>query len=58
MAKFFRFRRKTARTAANELLQRHVASDIEELKEVVDGIETEWQKKQSKVGLNDLNVKF
>jgi hypothetical protein len=48
IAKLFGFRPKKSRGAANEVLQQYIASDIEELGDVVNGIQDKWRKKQSK----------
>ncbi|KAF1352757.1 hypothetical protein EJ07DRAFT_135856 [Lizonia empirigonia] len=48
LAKVFRLGRKSSRTAVNEVMQQYVASNIEELRDVVEGLEAKWQEKQTK----------
>jgi len=48
IAKFFGIRRKQSRSAANDVMQHCVASNVEELRAIVDDLDSKWRAKQSK----------
>ncbi|KAF1930615.1 uncharacterized protein M421DRAFT_412885 [Didymella exigua CBS 183.55] len=48
LAKFFGIRRKQSRHAADQVMQQYVATNVEELRAVVEELDLKWREKQSR----------